>query len=155
MRDTLILSYARVWPVGLSPVAPGTCCSLVAIVLAPFVFMPLPLWGRVLVLLFVLITGTIASTRAEQILGKKDPSEVVIDEVFGQWITILPFALLAWWEYAVAFVLFRAFDILKPWPIKRLEDIDGGLGVMIDDAAAGIYALLCMLLLRYLPVIGG
>jgi len=117
--------------------------------------MPLPLWGRVLVLLFVLITGTIASTRAEQILGKKDPSEVVIDEVFGQWITILPFALLAWWEYAVAFVLFRAFDILKPWPIKRLEDIDGGLGVMIDDAAAGIYALLCMLLLRYLPVIGG
>jgi phosphatidylglycerophosphatase A len=150
MWNTLLLNYARVWPAGLSPVAPGTCGSLVAIVLAPFIFMPLPLWGRVLVLLFVLVTGTIASYRAEQILGQKDPSEVVIDEVLGQWITILPFAALAWWEYAAAFVLFRLFDITKPWPVRRLEDVGGGLGVMIDDAAAGVYALLCMLLLRFL-----
>jgi len=150
MRDVLLLNYARVWPAGLSPVAPGTCGSLVAIVLAPFIFMPLPLWGRVLVLLFVLVTGTIASSRAEQILGKKDPSEAVIDEVFGQWIVILPFAVLVWWEYVAAFVLFRFFDILKPWPIKRLEGIEGGLGIMIDDAAAAVYALLCLLLLRFL-----
>ncbi|MCL1939994.1 MAG: phosphatidylglycerophosphatase A [Desulfovibrionaceae bacterium] len=150
MWDTLLLNYARVWPAGLSPVAPGTCGSLVAIVLAPFIFMPLPLWGRVLVLLFVLVTGTIASSRAEKILGRKDPSEAVIDEVLGQWITILPFAALLWWEYAAAFVLFRLFDITKPWPIWRLEDIEGGLGVMIDDVAAGIYALLCMVLLRLL-----
>jgi len=149
MRDTLLLNYARVWPAGLSPVAPGTCGSLVAIVLAPFVFMPLPMWGRVLALLFVLVTGTIASSRAEQILGKKDPSEVVIDEVLGQWIAILPFAVLAWWEYVAAFVLFRFFDILKPWPVRQLEGIGGGFGIMIDDAAAGVYALLCMLLLHF------
>jgi len=149
MRDTLLLNYARVWPAGLSPVAPGTCGSLVAIVLGPFVFMPLPMWGRVLALLFVLVTGTIASSRAEQILGKKDPSEVVIDEVLGQWIAILPFAVLAWWEYVAAFVLFRFFDILKPWPVRQLEGIGGGFGIMIDDAAAGVYALLCMLLLHF------
>jgi len=150
MWNTLLLNYARVWPVGLSPIAPGTCSSLVAIVLAPFIFMPLPLWGRVFVLLFVLVTGAIASSRAEQILGKKDPSEAVIDEVFGQWLVILPFAALVWWEYVAAFVLFRFFDILKPWPIKRLEDIEGGLGIMIDDAAAAVYALLCLLLLQFL-----
>ena len=153
MRDFLWLNYARVWPVGLSPIAPGTCSSLVAIVLAPVIFMPLPLWGRVLVLLFVLVTGAIASSRAEQILGKKDPAEAVIDEVFGQWIVLLPFAALALWEYVAAFVLFRFFDILKPWPISKLEEIEGGLGVMIDDAAAGVAALLCLLLLRYL--VGG
>jgi phosphatidylglycerophosphatase A len=150
MWNTLLLNYARVWPAGLSPYAPGTCGSLVAIVLAPFIFMPLPLWGRVLVLLFVLVTGTTASSRAEKVLGQKDPSEVVIDEVLGQWIAILPFASLVWWEYAAAFVLFRLFDITKPWPVRRLEDVGGGLGVMIDDAAAGVYALLCMLLLRLL-----
>jgi phosphatidylglycerophosphatase A len=107
------------------------------------------MWGRVLALLFVLVTGTIASSRAEQILGKKDPSEVVIDEVLGQWIAILPFAVLAWWEYVAAFVLFRFFDILKPWPVRQLEGIGGGFGIMIDDAAAGVYALLCMLLLHF------
>jgi len=155
MRDFLLLNYARVWPVGLSPVAPGTCSSLVAIVLAPFIFMPLPMWGRVLVLLFVLVTGAIASSRAEQILGKKDPSEAVIDEIFGQWLTILPFAFLLWWEYVAAFVLFRIFDILKPWPIKRLEEIEGGLGVMIDDGAAALYAMLCLHLVRALPFYGG
>ena len=74
MRDSLLLNYARVWPAGMSPIAPGTCGSLAAIVLAPFIFMPLPLWGRVLALLFVLVTGTIASSRAEQILRQKDPS---------------------------------------------------------------------------------
>lgn len=150
MRDTILLAYARVGFAGKSPVAPGTCGSLVAIVLAPFLFMPLPFWGRVLLLLFVLITGTIASARAEEVLGEKDPSEVVIDEVLGQWITCLPFASLALWEYVAAFALFRLFDITKPWPVRQLERVGGGLGVMIDDAAAGVYALLCLSLLHWL-----
>lgn len=150
MRDVFLLNYARVWPAGLSPFAPGTCGSFTAIISAPFLFMPLPLWGRLLALLFVLISGTVAAGRAEELLGKKDPSEVVIDEVLGQWIAILPFASLALWEYAAAFALFRLFDIFKHWPVRRLEAVDGGLGVMIDDAAAGLYALLCMLALRWL-----
>ena len=152
LSDKILLAYARVGFAGRSPKAPGTCGSLVAIVLAPFIFMPLPFWGRVLILLFVLITGTIASSRAETLLQKKDPSEVVIDEVLGQWITCLPFVALAFWEYLAAFALFRLFDITKPWPVKQLEEIGGGLGIMIDDVAAGIYAMLC---LAVLPALAG
>lgn len=150
MRDSFLLWYARVGFAGKSPVAPGTCGSLVAIVLAPLLFMPLPLAGRLLLLAFVLVTGIIAAGRAETLLGREDPSEVVIDEVLGQWLTCLPFAALAWWEYAAAFVLFRIFDILKPWPVRRLERLGGGLGIMIDDAAAGLYAMLCLALLHWL-----
>ena len=150
MNDSLLLAYARVGFAGKSPWAPGTCGSLVAIVLAPFIFMPLPFFGRVLLLLLVLVTGTIASGRAESLLGKKDPSEVVIDEVLGQWLTCLPFVTLGFWEYAAAFALFRLFDITKPWPVRRLERIGGGLGIMIDDAAAGLYAMLCLALVRML-----
>lgn len=147
-KDKYLLAYARVGFAGKSPFAPGTCGSLVAIVLAPFIFMPLPVWLRVIVLLFVLVSGTIASSRAEAILQQKDPSEVVIDEVLGQWITCLPFASLGFWEYVAAFALFRLFDITKPWPVRKLESIGGGLGIMIDDAAAGVYAMICMGVLR-------
>lgn len=148
MRDVLLLAYARVGFAGKSPYAPGTCGSFAAIVLAPFLFMPLPLSGRILLLLFVLVSGTIAAGRAETLLGKEDPSEVVIDEVLGQWLTCLPFVALSFWEYAAAFALFRLFDITKPWPIKALEKLGGGFGIMIDDAAAGVYAMLCLALLR-------
>ena len=148
MRDILLLAYARVWPAGKSPYAPGTCGSLVAILLAPVIFMPLPFWGRCLALLFILATGVVAAGRAEQLLGRKDPGEVVIDEVLGQWVTLLPFASLSFWEYAAAFALFRLFDITKPWPVRQLEASGGGWGIMIDDAAAGVYALLCLALLR-------
>lgn len=148
IRDIIALTYARVAFAGLSPVMPGTCGSLVAVLLAPFIFMPLPLWGRALALLFVLVSGAAASGRAEVLLGQSDPSEVVIDEVLGQWLVLLPFASLRPWEYLAAFLLFRFFDILKPWPIRSLEALGGGLGIMIDDAAAGLYALLCLALLR-------
>jgi phosphatidylglycerophosphatase A len=144
MRDALFLTCARVGFAGKSPFAPGTCGSLAAIALAPFVFMPLPFSGRLLLLLVVLVGGVIVSARAEILLQKKDPPEVVIDEVLGQWIACLPFASLTMGEYLAAFALFRFFDILKPWPVKRLESIGGGLGIMIDDVAAGLYAMLCL-----------
>lgn len=149
MRDDLHLLYARVGFAGKSPYAPGTCGSLAAMVLAPFIFMPLPFWGRVILLLVVLFTGIRSASRAETLLQKKDPSEVVIDEVLGQWLTCLPFAALAFWEYAAAFALFRLFDIAKPWPVRALEKLPGGTGIMLDDAAAGVYAMLCLALLRW------
>ena len=149
-RDELMLAYARVWFAGKSPKAPGTCGSLVAIVLAPFVFMPLPFWGRVLLLLAVLWSGTRASSRAEELLQKKDPSEVVIDEVLGQWIACLPFAALGFWGYVAAFALFRLFDITKPWPVRNFERLPGGHGIMLDDAVAGVYAALCLGVLRWI-----
>jgi phosphatidylglycerophosphatase A len=145
-----MLLYARVAFAGKSPRAPGTCGSLVAIVLAPWLFMPLSLPGRCILLLLVLLTGIKAAGRAEAILGVKDPSEVVIDEVLGQWLTCLPFSCLGFWEYAAAFVFFRFFDIVKPWPVRTLEKLPGGTGIMLDDAAAGVYAMLCLALLRCL-----
>ncbi len=141
VTDRLALAYSRVEPAGLSPAAPGTCGSAVAVLLAPFLFMPLPLFGRVAVLLGVFLSGAWAAGRAEVILGDKDPGCVVIDEVLGQWLACLPFSVLSWHWLLAAFALFRFFDILKPWPIKKVEKIfPAGFGVMLDDALAGIYA---------------
>jgi phosphatidylglycerophosphatase A len=76
-------------------------------------------------------------------LGKKDPSEVVLDEVAGQLIALI--AVPLHWKYALAsLILFRAFDILKPPPVRNLEALPGGQGIMMDDVAAGLYALLIM-----------
>lgn len=148
-RDRLILFFCRVEPAGLSPVMPGTCGSLVAAVLAPFVFMPLPLYARVVVLVALFFAGSIASTRAAALLGKKDPGEVVIDEVLGQWMTYAPFASLSWQGLLAGFVLFRLFDMTKPWPVRASEDwMPGGYGIMVDDAVAAVYACLCLWLLR-------
>ena len=148
-RDRWILAFCRVEPFGLSPVMPGTCGSLAAMLLAPFVFMPLPLYARFAVLVALFIAGGIASTRAEKLLGKDDPGEVVIDEVLGQWMTYAPFAVLSWLELFVGFALFRFFDMAKPWPIRASENwMPGGYGIMIDDAVAALYAMLCLWVLQ-------
>jgi phosphatidylglycerophosphatase A len=91
--------------------------------------------------------GIPASTITEREAGREDPGFVVIDEVAGQWIALIairPDALHA----ALALALFRIFDITKPWPIRRLERLHGGTGIMLDDVAAGILALVCGLLLQ-------
>jgi phosphatidylglycerophosphatase A len=147
--DRLALAFSRVEPFGLSPKAPGTCGSAIAILLAPFIFMPWPTGGRLLVLVVLFVLGGLAASRAERILMEKDPGSVVIDEVLGQWLVCLPFSGLNLWEYALAFVLFRVFDICKPWPIRASEDwLPGGFGVMLDDVLAGLYALGILFLVR-------
>ncbi|MDR2800146.1 MAG: phosphatidylglycerophosphatase A [Desulfovibrio sp.] len=153
MPDALILGFARLGIAGKSKIMPGTCGSLVAIFLAPFIFIPLPLFGRVLVLLALLLAGVPVCTRAEAILGRKDPPEVVLDELFGQWLTLLPYTGLSVADYCAAFILFRVFDMTKPRPVPRLEALDGGLGIMLDDAAAGIYALLCLFLVKQIGLL--
>ena len=148
-RDRVILAFCRVEPAGLSPIMPGTCGSLAGMVLAPFLFMPLPLPGRLAVLAMLFLAGSIACTRAAQLLGRKDPGEVVIDEVLGQWMTYALFSQLSWLELVLGFVLFRVFDITKPWPVKSSEDwMPGGYGIMLDDAMAAVYAAPCLWALR-------
>ena len=98
-----------------------------------------------LLLIFIVsIVGIWAATRAEKTTQKKDPSIVVIDEVAGQMIALLlgPFWIHTWWSILSAFVLFRLFDIWKPYPIRRLEALESGLGIMADDILAGVYALI-------------
>ena len=100
--------------------------------------------------LVLLITGAgvWAATRAERLLGRKDPGAVVVDEVAGQLIAFLfvPFDAGAW-AIVAGFVAFRLFDIWKPYPVRRLEALPSGLGIMADDVLAGIYAALLMSLL--------
>ncbi len=142
-QNEIALTYARLWFAGKSPLAPGTCGSFMAICLAPVLFTPLSGWGRLLFLALITGTGIWASGRAAALLGRKDPSEVVVDELLGQWVTCLPFWDIALGEYLLLFALFRLFDITKPWPIKILERYPAGIGIMVDDAAAGVYAALC------------
>ena len=72
-------------------------------------------------------------------LGKKDPGRVVIDEVLGQWLTAAGILHPTWQSYLLAFALFRIFDIIKPWPIRSLEKLPGGVGIVFDDLLAGVY----------------
>ena len=88
--NTCILAYCRLGIAGLSPKAPGTAGSALAALLAPLLFLPLPLWGRLLFLAVIVVTGGLAATRAEILLGRTDPGEVVIDELVGVWIALLP-----------------------------------------------------------------
>lgn len=87
------------------------------------------------------LAGVWAATRAEGLLGRKDPGAVVVDEVAGQLITFLFISFYSpWWVILAGFLLFRAFDIWKPYPVRRLERLESGLGIMADDVLAGIYA---------------
>lgn len=127
---------------GYSPIAPGTAGSAVGLVL----FWPLAGAGPQVQLLAVaagFLIGVVTSTLLARRIRRKDPGLVVVDEVVGMWTTLalLPFTPLT----AVAgFVLFRAMDVLKPWPARQLEALPEGWGIMSDDLAAGIYAHLLL-----------
>ena len=144
-KDKWILRFCRLGPAGLSPKAPGTCGTALACALAPFFFLPLSIGGRAALLLALFVLGGLAATRAETLLGRKDPGEIVIDELVGVWLALLPFSDPGVWEVAAAFTLFRLFDIAKPWPVRASENwLPAGFGVMLDDVLAGCWALLCM-----------
>lgn len=124
--------------VGYFPVAPGTAGSLAALVLYAIVrWVNHPLFETA-VLATIFVVGVWAATRAEEILGVEDPGPVVIDEVLGMLITLawLPLSLTG---VVVGFLLFRIFDIVKPFPARRLEHAPRGWGIMLDDAMAGVY----------------
>lgn len=144
--DALALALATLGPVGRMPGAPGTWGSAAALLAAPWVFTPLPLAARFGALAAVLAVGTWAASRAGRVLGKEDPGCVVVDELLGQWTAFAPFHLAGWTaamplELLALFGLFRFFDILKPWPIRAIDSrVRGGLGVMLDDLVAGLFA---------------
>lgn len=96
----------------------------------------------------VTLIGIPAATRVERESGITDPGFVVIDEVAGQWLSLVA-APLNWRCALAAFLLFRFFDIVKPWPARQLEKLQGGTGIMLDDLAAGAYALILILLYRW------
>lgn len=131
---------------GLAPRAPGTAGSAAA--LLPWLLLrelPWPWYVVALVAAFAL--GTWACARAGRVLGVADHGALVWDEFVGQWIALLPALLAPWWAVLAGFLLFRLFDILKPWPIGWIDRrVKGGLGVMLDDAVAGVAAALVLAL---------
>lgn len=153
-QDKCILAFCRLGIAGLAPKAPGTWGTAEACVLAPFLFLPLDFAWRLIALIILFIAGGFAATRAEEILCEKDPGQVVIDELVGVWLVLLPFPKANFWLVLAAFIFFRIFDISKPWPVKASENwLPGGFGVMIDDVLAGIYALICVWILHWLKII--
>ncbi|MGA2586603.1 MAG: phosphatidylglycerophosphatase A [Candidatus Aminicenantales bacterium] len=131
--------FATFFGSGFFPVAPGTFASLIAALLFKFILASWswPLFAGLIVLIFCL--GVPAATAFSKELGQKDPHEIVIDEVCGQWIAYL-WSPGTWLPVLIGFFLFRIFDVLKPFPIRRLERLPGGWGIMADDVLAGLYA---------------
>ena len=135
--------------VGLSPLAPGTAGSLAA--LLPWLLLrELPLIWHLAVLVLAFGLGVWACAWVVRTLQAGDPRIAVIDEFVGQWIALLPLVLSsrgALWILP-GFILFRIFDVWKPWPVSWADRrVKGGLGVMLDDVLAGIYAALVLALL--------
>lgn len=154
LKDEMTLAFCRLGVAGLAPRAPGTWGTALACCLAPFLFFPLPVFWRFIVLLAVFFGGAIAAGNAEKILGQKDPGQVVIDELAGVWLVFLPYSKPTFWLLLFGFIFFRIFDIFKPWPIKASENwLPDGYGVMIDDIIAGIYALACVQILFWIGLL--
>lgn len=131
--------------VGLSPIAPGTCGALAALPIAWAIRAGCGRPGLALAAVTVFGVGWWAAGVFAVARGVHDPSEIVIDEVAGQWLALLaaPLDPVAW---VLAFALFRVFDIWKPWPVRWIDRrVAGGLGIMLDDLAAAGYALLVFL----------
>jgi phosphatidylglycerophosphatase A len=133
---------------GLAPVAQGTFGSLAAIL--PWLWLrQLSLPVNLLVIVVGFAIGVVACDIAGRALGVDDHRSLVWDEFIGQWIALLPALFFApWWVVAAGFALFRFFDVLKPWPIRWLDRyVKGGLGVMLDDVVAGVFAAVVLWLL--------
>ena len=127
---------------GLFPKAPGTAGSLAALPLC-MLLVYAPLCLQLVIILLAFIVGTKACSEAEKAMGVHDHGGIVIDEFVGMFIAVVAFPAV-WWSALPAFVFFRFFDILKPFPVGYADrKVKGGLGIMVDDVLAGLYALLC------------
>ena len=158
-KDYLALAIATCG-VGYLPLAPGTWGSLVGVGiflliregfwqlversgLSVLELLPLINLVELVVLGAITLIGIWAASRTEELAGRKDPGKVVIDEVAGQMLALLPLIPgrnTNWISIGIAFVLFRLFDIVKPYPARRIEQLESGLGIMGDDIVAGAYA---------------
>jgi phosphatidylglycerophosphatase A len=141
---------------GRMPVAPGTAGSAAAVALwwlltrwVPPTAQP---WVAIALIVLAVAIGIPAATRISRETGLKDPQMVVIDEVAGQLLTLLN-APVSWKTLLAGFILFRVFDTLKPPPVRQLEALPEGTGVVVDDVGAGIYGLIIMQVLLHFGVL--
>jgi len=142
IKKAIIIFIAQGAYAGRIPVAPGTAGTLIGVLLY--------LWMRAIspasylvVCFIVIIVGTWTADRAEVFLSRKDSPSIVIDEIAG-YLMAMFMVPESWGFVAAGFLLFRVFDIIKPYPLKRLQNIHGGAGVMVDDIGAGVYTNLVL-----------
>lgn len=163
-KPWLSLFFATAGGAGYLPAVPGTWGSIVGVLIYgllcrfatpldlyvhdTYYVLPFSPWAIPLALLIAL-AGVAASSRVARFTGKKDPQIVVIDEVSGQFITyLLALAPLNWKYLLLGFILFRGFDVWKPFPARQAEALPGGWGIMADDWIAGIYAAIGLWIAR-------
>jgi phosphatidylglycerophosphatase A len=158
-KPRLALFIATACGLGYLPVAPGTFGSIAGILLYAIVQLAFPpifvpglrksfeiqawssAWAAVPIVAVIAVLGVWAADRCAKYMGAKDPQKVVIDEVSGQHLAYsLGLAALNWKYLVLGFILFRVFDIWKPFPVRQAESLPGGWGIMADDWIAGIYA---------------
>ncbi len=138
IAKAVILFIAQGAYSGRSPFAPGTAGTVAGVLLYLLMKGLGPAW-YLAAAAAVIVIGIWTAGRAEVLLGKKDAQSIVIDEIAG-YLAAMFLVPSGWGFIAAGFLLFRFFDIAKPWPLKRLQDLHGGVGVMLDDIGAGIYA---------------
>lgn len=151
-RNPVAFLIATWFGCGYAPKGPGTAGSLAALVIA----IALNYYagaGRVTLLVLtaiLLAPGIWSAGVVAKETNKTDPQIVVIDEVIGQWITLAGAATFNWKSWLAAFLLFRLFDIWKPAPVRQLERLPGGWGIVADDVMAGVYGALAIFVLDHL-----
>ncbi len=140
--------FATFCYIGFIPFAPGTWASLAALIIWQL-WVPVSVPVQLILIAGALIIGQITSEKTSRDMGRKDPGEIVIDEVAGMWLALflLPKTI---WFLAAAFCLFRILDIFKPLVIGKVQSLHGGLGIMLDDILAGIFARIILLFFEVL-----
>jgi phosphatidylglycerophosphatase A len=143
---------ATFFGIGRIKPGPGTWGSVATVLLWAAASSQIPLtqrtWATIVAAAVVTLVGIPAATRVARASGGKDPQFVVIDEVAGQLVGLIAVPL-GWKTFLAGLILFRVFDILKPFPIRRLEHLPEGTGIVVDDLGAGVYALVIMHLLLH------
>jgi phosphatidylglycerophosphatase A len=144
--NRLAVTLATWFGCGYFPWGPGTLGALAGLPIAIALHFYLGAWrlGLLAVILVLLAPAIWASTNTARLVAKPDPGIVVVDEVLGQWITLLGATVFNWKALLAGFILFRVFDIWKPWPVRQFEKLPGGTGIVADDLAAGFYGALIL-----------
>jgi phosphatidylglycerophosphatase A len=149
MRDRLVKFLATGFGVGYLPLAPGTAGSLVGIGFWWALNQTHHLWLRGLLLVLAIALAVWCAGAAAELMHHPDPSSVIIDEIVAMPLVMIGLGA-RWWHVVVAFALFRLFDIWKPPPVSDAEDFSGGIGIVLDDLLAAVYACLATHLVVYL-----
>lgn len=144
--NKLALTLATWFGCGYWPWGPGTAGSAGGLLVAWLLvqYAGWPAWSLLVLAAVATPVGIWAAGRTAEIVHKEDPGLVVVDEVLGQWIALAALPVWTWQGGLAAFALFRLFDITKPWPVRKLERLPGGTGIVADDLGAGIYAAIVL-----------